>query len=250
MGAAGGPAQLAFDHTHGAWTTVLKAHVRDGALDYAALEAQRAAFDGYLAALHAVTPEELGRWSEAQRFAFWINAYNAHCAQRVLDAYPLASIRRLDGAFGLNTAFDQGFVPMRAHLSGAEEAGLSLNDLQDGILRKRFRDARVHAALHNSTRSGAPLRPEAYTADALERQLDEQMRAFVNDPTRNRIDPAGKQLALSEVFKWFAEDFERDGKTLQDFLVRYAPAEAADFIRGARPRSLPYDWALADAGRK
>lgn len=242
--------QGAFDHSHGAWSAVLGAHVRDGALDYAKLKGARAGFDAYLGALHAVTPEEAAGWSEAQRFAFWINAYNAHCVQRVLDAYPLKSIRRLDGAFGVNTAFDQGFIPMRAHLSGAKEAGLSLNDLQDGILRKRFRDARVHAALHNSTKSGAPLRAEAYTAEKLERQLDEQMRAFVNDATRNRIDPAGKELGLSEVFKWFAEDFERDGKTLQDFLVRYAPADAADFVRGAKPRSLPYDWDLADAGRK
>mgnify|MGYP002084956305 CR=1 FL=1 len=54
--------------------------------------------------------------------------------------------------------------------------------LQDGILRKRFRDARVHAALHNCTKSRPKLRAEAYTAEQLDVQLGEQMRLFVRDP--------------------------------------------------------------------
>src|SRR5688500_4711644 len=71
--------------------------------------------DASRASLVAATPAELGGWSEAQRFAFWINTYNAFCIQRVVDHYPLKSIRKLDGAFGLNTVFDKGFIPMRAH---------------------------------------------------------------------------------------------------------------------------------------
>jgi hypothetical protein len=31
---------------------------------------------------------------------------------------------------------------------------------------------------------------------------------FIGDPSRNRIDPAAKQLELSPVFDWFRSDFE------------------------------------------
>ena len=202
---------VAFDHSHARWSAVLASCVRAAGVDYAKLKADRAGLDAYLAELHAVTPAELGAWSDAQRLAFWINVYNAHCVQRVAEAYPLKSIRRLDGAGGMNTVFAKPFIPMRAHHPGGKDADLALNDVQDGILRRRFKDARVHAALHNATKSGPTLRGRAYTAEELDAQLGEQMRAFLADPARNRIDAAAKELALSEAFKWFAEDFERFG---------------------------------------
>lgn len=242
-------AAVAFDHSHARWSAVLAACVREDGVDYAKLKAERAGLDAYLAELHAVAPAELDGWSDAQRRAFWINAYNAHCVQRVIDAYPLKSIRRLDGAGGMNTVFAKGFIPMRAHHPGGKDADLALNDIQDGILRRRFKDARVLAALHNGSKGGPKLRGEAYTAEKLDAQLTEQMRAFVNDPARNRIDPAAKEVALSEVFKWFAEDFERDARTVPEYLVRYAPAEQAELIRAAKIRTLPYDWDLDDAAQ-
>src|SRR5262245_6223986 len=113
--AHGARPQEAFDHSHARWSAVLAGCVREDGVDYARLKAERAGLDAYLASLHAVTPAELAGWSQTQRFAFWINAYNAHCLQRVIDAYPLKSLRRLDGVGGMNTVFDKGFIPMRAH---------------------------------------------------------------------------------------------------------------------------------------
>ena len=242
--AAPGP----FDHSHAAWTEVLKACVRDGGFDYAKLKADRARFDAYLASLAAVTPAELGTWSEPQRFAFWINVYNAFCVQRVVDSYPLESIRKLDGAFGISTVFDKGFIPLRAHHPDKKDEDLSLNDVEHKILRKVHKDARLHAAVNCASVSCPPLRAEAFTAEKLDAQLTEQMRAFVNDPTRNRIDAEKKELEVSEIFKWFAEDFEREAKTVQEYLARHAP-EKAEFLRGARLRYLDYDWDLNDVAR-
>lgn len=238
--------QGSFDHSHAAWSEVLRACVRDGGFDYARLKQDRARFDAYLATLHAVTREQLDGWSEPQRFAFWINTYNAHCIQKVVDNYPLKSIRKLDGFAGINSVFDKEFIPMRAlHPSGKDE-DLSLNDIEHEILRKRFKDARVHAAINCASVSCPPLRNEAFTADRLGAQLDEQMRGFVNDPVRNHVDPEKKELAVSEIFKWFEEDFERDAKSVKEYLVRFAPAAKTDFIRASKVRYLDYDWDLND----
>jgi hypothetical protein len=240
-------ARAPFDHSHAPWTAILKQHVRDGGFDYAALKRDRGAFDAYLATLAAVTPQELAAWSEKQRHAFWIDVYNAFCIRKVVDEYPLKSIRKLDGAFGLNSVFDKGFIPMAAHHPKGADEPLSLNDVEHEILRKRFKDAHVHAAINCASVSCPPLRAEAFVAERLDEQLEEQMRAFVNDPTRNRIDPAKKELAVSEIFKWFAEDFERAAKSVKEYLVRYTPAEKHDFIRSAKLRYLDYDWDLNDA---
>jgi hypothetical protein len=236
----------AFDHAHATWTEVLQTCVRDGGFDYAKLKRDRSKLDAYLAALRAVTPETLAGWNEKQRFAFWINTYNAFCIQKVIDNYPLKSIRRLDGAFGINTVFDKGFIPLKAHHPDGKDDELALNDIEHGILRKRFKDARLHAAINCASASCPPLRAEAYTAEELDQQLEEQMRAFVDDPARNRIDPAKKELEISEIFKWFAEDFERDARSVKEYLIRFAPPEKAEFIRSAKIRYLDYDWDLND----
>lgn len=242
--------RLAFDHEHALWSQVLKGCVRDGGFDYTLLKKDRAQLDAYLATLQTVKPKELESWTREQRFAFWINAYNAHCIRKVVENYPLKSIRKLDGAFGIASVFDKAFIPLKAlHPDGKDEE-LALNDIEHKILRAQFKDARLHAAINCASVSCPPLRNEAFVAARLEAQLGEQMKAFVNDPTRNTIDPAKGELALSEIFKWFAEDFTRDAKSVKEFLVRFVPAERAEFVRGAKLSYRDYDWDLNDVPRK
>ena len=238
-----------FDHAYATWTEVLQSCVRDGGFDYAKLKQDRTRFDAVLAALQAATPDDLAGWSEKQRFAFWINTYNAFCIQKVIDNYPLASIRKLDGAFGLSNVFDKGFIPMKAHHPDKKNELMSLNEIEHKILRRQFKDARLHAAINCASKSCPPLRNEAFTAEKLDAQLEEQMRAFVNDAARNRIDPVKRELALSEIFKWFAEDFERDAKSVKEYLLRYATADKAELVKSAKISYLKYDWDLNDVPR-
>ncbi len=238
--------QESFDHTHAAWTAVLAAHVKGDAFDYAALKEDRAAFDGYLASLHAVTPAELAGWTDAQRYAFWINVYNASTIALVVDRYPLESIRSLDRAFGLSSVFDREVIPMRAHHPEGDDDDLSLNDVEHEILRVRWQDARVHAAVNCASVGCPPLLAEAFQAKKLDDQLDAQMRAFVRDPDRNRLDRDAGRLRLSEIFKWFQEDFERDAGSVKAYLKRWLPEDTHAFVDDARVTYLDYSWKLND----
>ncbi len=242
--------RAAFDQSHSQWSEVLKACVHEGGFDYALLKRDPAKLAAYLEALHAVLPAELASWTEEQRFAFWINAYNAHAIQKVNENYPLKSIRKLDGAFGIKTVFEKDFIPMGALYPEGKSAELSLNDIEHKILRAKSKDARVHAAINCASKSCPPLRNEAFVAERLDQQLDEQMKAFVNDPARNRFDRAKQELYLSEIFKWFEEDFERDSKSVREYLIRFAPPEDAEFLRSAKIRYLDYDWDLNDVASR
>ncbi len=236
--------ETSFDHEHAAWTAILAKHVRGDTFDYAALAKSRKGFDAYLASLASVTPEELARWTESQRYAFWINAYNAFTVEKIVDNLPLESIRKLDGWLGLSSVFDDEFIPLKAHHPEKKRDELSLNDIEHGILRPRFEDARVHAAVNCASASCPPLRAEAFVADRLEKQLDEQMRAFVRDTTRNRLDKGKKRLRLSSIFKWFQEDFVRDGKSLRGYLKLWLPESEHAFVDSAKIEYLDYDWDL------
>lgn len=236
-----------FDHEHALWTKVLAAHVHGDRFDYAALKRDRADLDAYLARLHAVTPAELETWTREQRFAFWINVYNAHTIELIVDHYPVDSIEDIGGKL-FGRVWDQEFIPMNAFHPGGEDDPLSLDDVEHGILRPRFEDARVHVAVNCASISCPPLRAEAFVAERLDEQLDDQARRFVADGRRNVIDRAKGELRLSSIFDWFGDDFERDAGSVRGWVARYASEADAAWIRSTEPRIrfLDYSWKLND----
>lgn len=228
------------DRDHAAWSRLLGRHVSHGLVDYAALARDRAELDAYLGSLEAVERSDLEAWPRADQLAFWINAYNAYTVKLVLDHRPLRSIRSIGLLPG--AAFSRKFIP----LERAAGARLSLDDVENRILRERFREPRIHFAIVCASRSCPVLRAEAYRGRELDGQLDDAARAFVRDPARNRWDPATRTLRLSSIFKWFRGDFEAAAGTLPAFFARWVDGPTAEAIRGGEVRIefLDYDWSL------
>ena len=258
VAAAGRPAraQAGFDHAHAAWDALLRRHVRliaagrASQVDYAGIARERAALKAYLDTLSAVAPAQYAAWSKPQQFAFLANAYNAFTVEKILTRYPnLKSIRDFGSVFG-NPWKDRFFTLLGKpqHLDGIEHETMRAPGA--------FDDPRVHVAV-NCASVGCPmLLNRALTADTLDAQLDDLMQRFMSDRSRNRYDPAARQLALSRIFDWYGKDFEqghRGFRSVADVAARYADALAdtpAD--RAAlRARTVPitfldYDWALND----
>src|SRR5437763_1966360 len=113
-------------------------------------------------------------------------------------------------------------------------------------LRKDFGEPRVHFAIVCASVTCPPLRSEAYRAADLDRQLDDQARRFLADPSRNRFDRRSRTLHLSSIFKWFREDFEKAAGSLPAFVARYVdPATAAAVEEpSVRIEFVDYDWSL------
>ena len=243
--AGSGPARSAsdagaFDRTHAAYTALLRRYVSDGLVDYASLKQRDGDLEAYLTSLRAVSRDELMAWPEADRIAFWINAYNAFTMRLVLDHYPLKSIRSI-GLLPLS-AFRTEFI----RLPAAGPGDVSLDHLEHRILRGQFHEPRVHFALVCASRGCPQLRREAYRGADLDRQLAEATRAFLADRERNRFDPATRTLHLSAIFKWFGEDFERSSGSVLAFVASYAPAEVAKGLATGvvNVEYEPYDWSL------
>ena len=101
------------------------------------------------------------------------------------------------------------------------------------------------------------LRNEAFVAERLDIQLDDAMRRFLSDRTRNRFDTGTGILSVSKIFDWYHKDFERGHKgydSLQTLFARHAVVlgatpQAQAEIRAGRYKLafLDYDWALNDA---
>ena len=227
------------DHEHRQWTAILDDYVRNGAVDYRGLaDHGQPALQAYLDELAAASPNE-SDWTREERMAFWVNAYNAFTIRLILDHYPLTSIRSI--GFLPLAAFRAKFIPL-----GPRRTSISLNTVENDILRKQFNDARIHFAIVCASRSCPELRSEAYGASVIDQQLDMAARAFLGDPSKNRWEEATRTLHLSSIFKWFRDDFERENKTLPAFVSRYLPSSRAAAIAEGNVRVvfLDYDWSL------
>ena len=135
---------------------------------------------------------------------------------------------------------------------------MTLDHIEHGILRKRYDEPRIHAALVCAAVSCPPLRQEPYTGGQLDRQLDDQTRLWLASPQGLVIDRATNTVAISAIFQWFGEDwkrryatdhsFGRHGKQREvlNFISSYAPASEKEFLRKGDYNlvTLNYNWLL------
>jgi Protein of unknown function, DUF547 len=253
-------APAAFDHSHTGWNELLGRHVNwvkqgtASVVDYAGFMQDRHALDSYLASLSAVGEGEFRQWPRDRRLAFLINAYNAFTVSLILTRYPeLNSIKDLGSLF--KSPWKKRFFT----LLGKKR---HLDEIEHGMIREpgRYDDPRIHAAV-NCAAIGCPaLRPEAYRGDALDAQLEDNLRRFLSDKSRNRFNAQTRTIEAGKIFDWYESDFtkgDRGFTSLKQFFSRYAHVLAQNpdhraIIRDQRAKIdfVPYDWKLnTDPGR-
>ncbi len=250
-----------FDHSHAAFTTLLTKHVvlidggKTSKVKYAELNKDQPQLKSYLDGLSRVTEAEFNAWPAPQQMAFLINAYNGYTLELILQNYPVKSIKDIGGLF------DNRWKRKFFKLLGQDSY---LDKIEHEILRKpgAYNEPRVHYAVNCASIGCPSLREEAFTADRLGAQLEEQAVRFLSDRTRNRY--ANGKLEVSRLFNWFKEDWAGgytgfDGKTQaiksrEEYFARYAkqladsPADQQVIASGKAPLSyLDYDWSLNGA---
>ncbi len=247
-GLIGAPAAAAAEPDHAAWDALLGRYVSDNAdgvtrVDYARWQADgadRAALTGYIHSLEAARPSVLPR---TEAFAYWANLYNAVTVDTVLARYPVASIRDIRSE-GLSL---KGLIgPWQTRRVTVEGRRLSLDEIENTVMRPTFRDPRVHYAL-NCASIGCPnLQRHAFQGATLDADLDAAARAYINHPRGVRVTPQG--LQLSSIYTWYKADFGTTAQ-LRAHLERYAaPALAAQIRATPTIARYGYDWKLNGAG--
>ena len=119
---------------------------------------------------------------------------------------------------------------------------LTLNNIEHDILRKEFRDPRIHFALVCASRGCPKLRHKPFTKINLDDELDYGAAKFINDPEKVLLDEDRNILYLSPIFKWFKDDFW----DVKEFVGNYLGASASKYIRENNPKIkyLKYSWLL------
>lgn len=238
---AGGQASM--DHSD--YDRLLKQYVDTrGLVDYPAL-CGGGGLDAYTGRLSAADPHGLSR---DEALAFWINAYNAFTLKVICDNYPLDSIGELHGGgLVLGTVFKTTIWDKKWFAINGER--MSLGHIEHEILRKQFDTPRIHFAIVCAAKSCPPLRNEAYAGERIDRQLDDQGRAFLGRDDLNRFDRDSRTAYLSSIFKWFRKDFGGGQGAILEFVAPYITDPQVEKSLREEPgrwkiKWNEYDWSL------
>jgi hypothetical protein len=235
QGQAGEDVDVRSGIDHGQFDRLLKKYVNErGLVNYGAWKqnaADIAVLDNYLKQFAAkIDNPALG----SEKAASLVNAYNAFVLRWILANYPTESVWQLKDSFS----------GKRNEIGGRK---VSLDEIEHAMLRPLI-GYRAHSVLVCAARSCPPLQRFAYTADKFEEQDDRAFRAWLSRADLNKFLPGEKKAEISNIFKWFKEDFDKAGG-VQKVLGRYAPQSVREFAASAKYiKYIPYNWGLNDQG--
>ncbi|MEZ4647976.1 MAG: DUF547 domain-containing protein [Candidatus Eisenbacteria bacterium] len=217
------------DALHAHFGVLLERYVHGFGVDYpgwAGSETDLARLDDYVHSLTALDPKG---WPSDDRKVYWINLYNAATLRLVLANYPVDSIKDIGGLFS---------SPWKRDVVTVAGSPLTLDAIENEILRPEFHDPRVHFALNCASIGCPPLLAGAYHAAQIGEQLDKSCRRTLNDDRWVRADTDG--IRVTKIFDWYKGDFDEGGGSVRAFIDRYRRTP----LPSGKIEFLSYDWSL------
>ncbi|MEM1257003.1 MAG: DUF547 domain-containing protein [Bacteroidota bacterium] len=183
--------------------------------------------------------------TDAQRYAFWINIYNA---------YIITTLRKHPEYYDDKDGF---FTENRMTIAGET---ISFDKIEHGILRRsqwklglgyirkwfpnaferklrvRKRDFRIHFALNCGAKDCPPV--AIYTPERVNEQLNEGTTSYLRKTTK--IDSKSERVSVTPLFNWFRGDFGGKSGT-KKILKNFGLIESNRSIEIAYSG---YDWTL------
>ena len=181
------------------------------------------------ALIQTIENADLSGVSDATKKAFYINAYNLHVINEATKLYPTNSVQA-GGGF-----FDRTKVKTAGQIS-------TLNNLEKDQLLKPYNDGRLHFVLVCGALDCPPITDFAYLPAKLDQQLDQQTKLALDDPNFLKVDR--NNLELSQIFKWYPEDFGGSKKNIISFINKHRTNTVPSTAKVAY---YDYDWTLNDA---
>ncbi|NHK30698.1 MAG: DUF547 domain-containing protein [Asgard group archaeon] len=173
--------------------------------------------------------------TKEEQFAFWLNTYNILIIRGVL--YELEKNSDWKGNISLISKLR--FFILRKYAVGGKK--ISLNFIEHKILRKRFRDPRIHFVINCGSISCPFLPNKLIKSENLDKTLKGLTSFFINSGNIV-IDSDNKLLVISKIFKWYKKNFNEFGG-VRKFINNYLKIKIQN-IEDYSIRYEKYDWRL------
>ena len=204
---------------------LLKANVKSGLVDYASLQNNND-LDNLI---DVIAKADVSNLDDKTLQAFYINAYNLHVINQVVENYPIKSVMDIAGFF------DKNKIKVANRIT-------TLNELEKGKLLSVYNDARFHFVLVCGANGCPPITNFAYTPLSLEAQLEQQTKLALND--NSFIKKGSESVELSEIFKWYTSDFGKNKEAVIAYINKYRKEPIST---SSKIKYYTYDWSLNDS---
>lgn len=217
-------AQTSLEQFYANANAFFEENVAGDRVNYAAIKASPKALN---ALTDFIATANVSNNTATEQKAYYINAYNLLVIKTVVEHYPIKQPTEVIGFFDR----------IKQTVGGKK---YTLNNLEQKELLTKYKDARLHFVLVCAAVSCPPVANFAYRPNTLEEQLDERTKAAMNDTTFIQYDDFNGKAEISEIFKWYVDDFKPNVKA---FITQYRknPLDAATKIS-----YYPYNWTLND----
>ncbi len=142
----------------------------------------------------------ISAYNRNEQLAYWLNLYNAVVVKIVAGYYPIDTVRDVNISPGL---FNVG--PWGANMVTIAGTQLSLDDIQNRIIRAIWNDPRTHYAVNDGTIGSANLSKNVYQGSIIDQQLNQAAFRYIN--SLRGIQVIDGKLVVSKIYGWYLDDF-------------------------------------------
>lgn len=180
----------------------------------------------------------INAYNRAEQLAFWLNLYNALTVLTVADHYPVGSIEEINISPGL---FSVG--PWGKKMITINNTLISLDEIQNRIIRPIWNDPRTLYALNNGSIGAANLSKQAFHGFNLEAALNAAAFEYIN--SLRGVQVIEGALVVSKIYDWFDEDFGGTKQGVITHLKQFAKEPLLSQLKHVNDiDSHVYNWHL------
>ena len=194
--------------------SILAPFIKNGKVDYYKLSKEK----GFLEKVEEFEEKDISDYSYKKKFAFWLNAYNFLTVKAVLEI--LEKNESWNGNFSYWAKF-RFFIVRKHRVAGMKK---SLKQIEDKILRKEFKDPRIHFAINCASVSCPVLPGSLFDSEHLEEDLELLTQDFMNSDNV-KYNKKSDEISLNQIFKWYSKDFE---PSVLEFIKKYKKIESTN----------------------
>jgi hypothetical protein len=203
-----------------------KMYTKDGRVNYQALRDNPADLDWLVDYLATETMES------TTRKAYLINAYNILVIDQLVDHPKLVdSPMKIAGFFENKSGMIEG-------------KKISLNELENEMIRPIYNDPRVHFVLVCGGLGCPPIASYAYRPANLDLQINHQTKLAFNSGDFVYDEADKKSIYISQIFSWYQSDFGGSAKDVIAYINTY---KTEPFDATYKVKYYDYDWTINNA---
>ena len=205
-----------------------KDYVHNGNVKYKAIHSNQERLNNLVKQIASTTLENFDTKSQK---AFYLNAYNILVIKSVIAKYPISSPMDVDGFFDKQT-----------HTLAGKK--ITLNDIENKIIRPQFKDSRIHFALVCAAKGCPKIANFAFSPEKMEQQLQQLTVNAMNNIQFTRVKNQDKKVLVSEIFNWYKDDFIAEAPNLLSYVNKYRTVKIDNNFSVGH---YTYDWKLNEA---